>query len=419
MSDVIYPELGLEAMKAMIESKLQEINCTLERGMDNIKIEVISQVKTLHINMEAPSNRPNIITRMLTSSDLKDSSDAEVENLKHTNQQLEDKYRMLEKERDQLKQLQAQHNNKIRELHQKLSTVEQESRAQLGSMELKNRQLQEQTQAFRDIIINRGSSDHDAVDDSTIINDYVFLREQIQRIALKYYKQADPYKPEPLKSKILEKKQKRFLSMWDKKYTAPQLRSRTRAMIFELLADDILQPPIFGLDDIGGSGKGVLEQELVDLEMALASTLDKGGQASDLSSWRIQTIKLGSQLPQPSTPSRPTKVATRIYAFMEPLFPTSPQKVQEELYDQLFKLCLAAYKLALTLRKSKDVYRFELPGTGERIDPETMEPQETEADRGTREEDLRVAYVMSGVLVKVVEIDGQRLVLEKAHVVVD
>lgn len=61
----------------------------------------------------------------------------------------------------------------------------------------------------------------------------------------------------------------------------------------------------------------------------------------------------------------------------------------------------------------------ELAGTGERVDSETMEPQETEAERGTREEDLRVAYVMSGALVKVVEIGGQRLVLEKAYVVVN
>lgn len=59
-----------------------------------------------------------------------------------------------------------------------------------------------------------------------------------------------------------------------------------------------------------------------------------------------------------------------------------------------------------------------MAGPGERIDPETMEPQDTEAERGAREEDLRVAYVMSGALVKVVEIGGQRLVLEKAHVVI-
>lgn len=281
MSDVTYPDLGIEAMKAMLEKKLQEINCAIERGMDNIKIEVISQVKTLHISMEGPNTRQTsaqggFISRMLTSNDSKDFSDTEVENLKRANQLLKDGYQTLETERDQLKQSQVHQSNKIRELHLKLSTTEQETRAQLGSMELKNRQLQEQTQAFRDIIINKGSSDHDAVDDSTIINEFVSLREQIQRIVLKYYKRAEPHHLEPLSSKILEKKQKRFLSMWKKDYTGPQLRSRTRAMIFELLADEILQTPMFGLDDFGEDRKGVLEQELVDLEMALMSTLEKG-----------------------------------------------------------------------------------------------------------------------------------------------
>jgi hypothetical protein len=274
MSDVTYPEVGIEAMKAMIESKLQEFNCAVERGMENIKIEVISQVKTLHINMEGPSTRQGsaqggFITRMLTSNDSKDALDTEIENLKRINQQ-------LEKERDHLKQSQLQHSKQIRELQSKLNTTEQETRAQLGSMELKNRQLQEQTQTFRDIIINKGSSDHDAVDDSTLINEFVSLREQIQRIVLKYYKRAEPTQPEPWGSKILEKKQKRFLSMWKKDYTVPQLRSRTRMMVFELLADEILLRQNFGLDDFGAGRKGVLEQELVDLEMALESTLEKG-----------------------------------------------------------------------------------------------------------------------------------------------
>jgi hypothetical protein len=92
---------------------------------------------------------------------------------------------------------------------------------------------------------------------------------------------------------------------------------------------------------------------------------------------------------------------------MEPLLPPSPKKVHDELYEQLLKLCFTAYKLTLTLRKCKDTYRCELAGTGERINSETMEPQETEAERGTRDENLRVAYVMSGALVKVVEIGGQ------------
>lgn len=129
------------------------------------------------------------------------------------------------------------------------------------------------------------------------------------------------------------------------------------------------------------------------------------------------------QQSQSSKPSiRPERVATIILDFMVPVQPHD-KKLNNELDEFLCKLCASAFKLALTLRRCKDTYKCEIAGTGDKIDEETMEPQESEAsDKGrNRDCDMRVAYVISGCLFKVLEVGGVRgesAVLEKAHVVI-
>lgn len=117
---------------------------------------------------------------------------------------------------------------------------------------------------------------------------------------------------------------------------------------------------------------------------------------------------------------RPEHVATIILDFMAPV---QDKKQNNELDELLCKLCVSAFRLALTLRGCKDTYRCEIAGPGDRIDEESMEPQESEAREKARKRDcdMKVAYVISGCLFKVSEVGDvrkERTVLEKAHVVI-
>lgn len=286
MTDVVvYPELSgsgrtqMEAMRQILESKLVEINKTIERGMENIRIEVSSQIETIHISVDGRTTRTTsggggIFSRLMPGSENTNLFEEDAEGWKKKYQKLEEDCRILRRDK-------TQDEKKIQELLSDLQRVEgdarnyQELRIQLDSMKIKNRQLQEQTQMFRDIIINKGGSDVNDVDDNTIINDFVALREQIQRIVNRYYKCEN--RPRTLIEgrlpKKLEKKRRKFFSMWDGDYTNAQLRNRCRATIFELLALEILQVPIFGLDDLE---KGVLENGLVDFEVELTHALEQG-----------------------------------------------------------------------------------------------------------------------------------------------
>ncbi|KAI9647688.1 hypothetical protein NHQ30_004073 [Ciborinia camelliae] len=433
MTDVHWPELSvsgrtqMEAMREILESKLVDINKAIERGMENIRIEVSSQIETIHISVDGRATRTSsggggFLGRFMTGSENTNQLEEDPDGWKKKNQKLEEDCRSLKRDK-------TQDMKTIQELRSQLQQAErdarnyQEIRIQLDSMTIKNRQLQEQTQTFRDIIINKGSGDIDDVDDNTIIKDFVALREQIQRIVNRYYKCTED-RPRSLNegrfSKRLEKRRRKFFSMWEGGYTSAQLRNRSRAIIFEILATEILQVPIFGLD---GFEKGALEHGLVDFELELEHALEQGH--ADVSSWRILTMKCASLLQQSQSSKssiQPERVATIILDFMAPLQPHD-KKLNNELDELLCKLCVCAFKLALTLRKCKDTYKCEIAGTGDRIDEETMEPQESEASEKGRKRDcdMKVAYVISGCLFKVLEVGDirrERTVLEKAHIVI-
>ncbi|KAA8573456.1 hypothetical protein EYC84_005041 [Monilinia fructicola] len=285
MTDIVYPELSvsertqMEALRESVEGKLQEIiqvNKSIERGIENMRIEVSGQIQTIHVSVDGHSTRTSsgsrgILSRLMPGSENTNPFEEDTEDWKKKNLKLKEDYRILETEK-------VQDTKTIQELRSQLKRVEedhQETRMQLENMLIKNRQLQEQTQIFRGMIINKGSSNDDVVDDNTIIKDFVALRDQIQRIVNRCYKCEG--RPRPLNeskcSKRLEKKRRKFFSMWEEHYTDAQLRNRSRAMIFELLAGEILQVPIFGLDDFE---EGLLESGLVKFEMGIEHALEQG-----------------------------------------------------------------------------------------------------------------------------------------------
>ncbi|TGO63682.1 hypothetical protein BCON_0011g00220 [Botryotinia convoluta] len=422
MTDVAHPTLSassgtqIDAMGQLLESKLVEFQKVIERGIEEIKTEVSSQIETINVGVEGGASRTRsggagMLSRFMPGTGYPNLAE-EVETLKKKSQKLKEDSRVHKADK-------AHDAKTIRELRSRLQKTEEDAKeyqdacVQLDKLKIKNRQLQEQMQMLRDMIVNKGGSDVDDLDDNTIIKDFVALREQIQRIVNRYYKcETEPGSPNDWSiPTYFELRRKKFFSMWKDNHSSARFRGRSRAMIFELLAAEILQLPIFGLEEFD---RGILENGLRDFEMELEHNL---GQVS----WRTSTMKCASllQQSQPSKPSiRPERVATLIRDFMAPLQPHDEIQVNE-LGEHLYKLCASASKLALTLRRCQDTYKCEIASIGVEIDEETMEPQENEARN--RDGGMKVAYVISGCLFKILDVGHarrERMILEKAHVVI-
>jgi hypothetical protein len=148
----------------------------------------------------------------------------------------------------------------MKELEGKLSAAEQQ-----------NRMLVEQNGKFRSIILSRSSSSGEAIDDSKIVVPFISLRTQIQRIVFKFYKPNSA--PRELQASAT-RRQQQFFDLWRDDFSDAQLLNRTRAMVFDLLNENILSSVCFGLDGFDSSEN--LESGLVNFEHALSS-MWKGG----------------------------------------------------------------------------------------------------------------------------------------------
>lgn len=116
-----------------------------------------------------------------------------------------------------------------------------------------------------------------------------------------------------------------------------------------------------------------------------------------------------------------SKVADLIWRFLEPLLPnTLAEDTKAELEDRLLTLCNNAVDLGYRLRRSRDIYKCEVPKHGEVV-RENMEPQDSEGhgDNLKTGHIQQVAFPLFGSLVKYpIHNSAEWLVLEKAHVVV-
>jgi hypothetical protein len=109
--------------------------------------------------------------------------------------------------------------------------------------------------------------------------------------------------------------------------------------------------------------------------------------------------------------------AKMIWDFMRPLLLQSTS--HQELENLLIKLCMDAFSLAIDLRRSKHIYKFEEPASGQVVDQDEVEPQASEKDLEQGLGVPRIAFSLSSALVKYPAHSlGERVVLEKAHVVI-
>lgn len=341
---------------------------------------------------------------------------------------------LLEQEKETLRvdqeKLRLEKDQRYRALEVRMGNMTQisanteELQQRLAATNQQNSELREQVSKFREIILKKTNNQVQATPDSTLMISFGDLRVRIQHIVFKFYR----FDKTHLKLKGASSRQHDFFGLWARGYTDAQLKRRARAKIFEILSEGILCRPIFGLDDFDKTGD--LESSLSTFESSLNS-LTRGKQRSknykpeselmtghgEISEWRAQTVKCAQLLECPKS-KRPGRIMTEIMDFMEPISPEKKTEKYIHLREALLDLCTSAFKLSLQLRECKDLYKCEIPSPGSPFIEDEADEQDSESSSAAALPATRIAFAMSGALVKYPENQaGSRIVLEKAHVV--
>lgn len=169
-------------------------------------------------------------------------------------QELQSENNRLKSDRDAI----HKENERQRELVESL-------RRNFGQAETQRRNLVEQNTKLRNIIIKSGNSDSEPLD-QVVIKLFCELRDQIVKIVHKQYGKLFADKLVKMNNPLWDG-QKVFYSQL-KELPESARRYRARAKIFELLFEDILNVPCFGLDE-------TMEDCLGNFEAALISS-DQG-----------------------------------------------------------------------------------------------------------------------------------------------
>lgn len=121
--------------------------------------------------------------------------------------------------------------------------------------------------------------------------------------------------------------------------------------------------------------------------------------------------------------NRPRDVAAKILDIIDPALQPRTDvdsiKAHDNLRESLVNLCTSAYQFALQLRCCTDLYKFETPTLGARLNEKEEEAQYMEEKSGNEPGDSLIAYVIFGAFVRYPkDYPEKRYVLEKAHVVI-
>jgi hypothetical protein len=345
-------------------------------------------------------------------------------------------YERVEQEKEGLRadyeKLRLQKDQEHRALEVRIRNMDQSSQnaqellQRLATTNQQNTELREQVSKFREIILKKTNNPVQEIPDSTLINFFVDLRVQIQHIVFKFYRFDRAHH---LKLKGATSTQQDFFGSFGRDYSEAQLKRRARGKIFEILSGQTLRRPIFGLDDFDKEGE--LEDSLRTFESTLNS-IPRGkqynrhrrndakfdtGHESEIAEWRSRTVKCSRLLQCPES-KQPNRIMEGILEFMEPISPDRKSEKYGHLRDALLELCAAAFKLSLQLRECKDLYRCEFPNSGSPFIEDEFSQQDSESAKRGEFPATRIAFAMSGALVKYPENQpGSRIVLEKAHVV--
>ncbi|RDL33957.1 uncharacterized protein BP5553_08325 [Venustampulla echinocandica] len=416
-------------LKQMLDQNVLEIRQEIERGVNELKVDFHNQVQSIHISIPSQGASGSSISSTVgtlwkSMRPQSDPAEEEIERLGVKCRKLKTEIGDLREDNEKLKRergrwereqksiiYQDSEENARREQAIKRS---KEAEARSAHLEQQNKKLAEQAAKFRSIILNQTSSSGEAIDDSRITTPFIDIRGQIQRIVFKHYSPVQ--KPRPLSASATQK-QREFFDFWEQGLSQAQLKNRTRAVIFELLNENLLSHPCFGLDDFEPAGQ--LESALAGFEVALGSVSQ--GHESEIIEWRTRTIKCARLLNAPES-TRPEKVAELIWSFMAPILPPKTPAyadAYEDLRELLLRLCTCTLNLTLLMRGCKDNFKCETPKAGQDFADEDAEAQVSERVGSQDAEGSKIAFALAGAIVKYPENRPEdRVILEKAHVVV-
>ncbi|KAA6410273.1 MAG: hypothetical protein FRX48_05694 [Lasallia pustulata] len=334
--------------------------------------------------------------------------------------EVESRIIQLQRERDQAR---ANVQSLQREKEQECQTVDRfrvQQQEQIDALqkrymasELQKQKYQESSSKLRDIIVKNSSDDSEPVDSAVTLS-FGELRDLIQRIVHKHYTNMPRFRKAG--NSMYDKQRKKFDGWYERDVPDSMKKYRSRAILFELLNEEILCKNWFGLD-------GTVEHNLARFEEDIAAIAESGdGNTADVAEWRKRTIECASWLKIEC--ARPKAAAINIAQFMEPLLPTSSKsaaQITPPLELLMLQLCEKAHQLSLLLRRSKSRYTYENLKRGTVIDEYNISDISPQAFDGPELEEplgATVAFTIFGALVKYPDLTpDERYVLERSHVV--
>jgi hypothetical protein len=286
---------SIENLKHILEHRLIEINTSVSIGISEIKAELNDRMQTILIAIpRQPMQNGNPVSIRAGNSwlhittaywwtqvgtfigTLRSGTGHVPEVLNGDPAHWKAQYERVEQEKEQLKvefeKLRRDKEQEYRALEVRIGNIDQSSKntqelqQRLATINQQNIELREQVSKFREIILKRTNNQVQAIPDSTLINSFVDLRVQIQHIVFKFYRFDRAHH---LKLKGASSTQQDFFGLFARDFSEAQLKRRARARIFEILSQEILCRPIFGLDDF--DKKGDLESSLCTFESTLNS----------------------------------------------------------------------------------------------------------------------------------------------------
>ena len=190
--------------------------------------------------------------------------------------EVESRIIQLQRERDQAR---ANVQSLQREKEQECQTVDrfrvqqQEQSEQIDALqkrymasELQKQKYQESSSKLRDIIVKNSSDDSEPVD-SAVTQSFGELRDLIQRIVHKHYTNVPRFRKAG--NSMYDRQKKKFDRWYERDVPDSLKKYRSRAILFELLNEEILGRNWFGLD-------GTVEYNLARFEEDIAAIAESG-----------------------------------------------------------------------------------------------------------------------------------------------
>ncbi|KAF8861504.1 hypothetical protein BDZ45DRAFT_671825 [Acephala macrosclerotiorum] len=218
--------------------------------------------------------------------------------------------------------------------------------------------------------------------------------------------------------------QRLYRSCWGQGLSHTNIMNRAKSIIFAYLFETDLALPVFELHDIPMAAE--LENGLRRFELLLGQEDDKEGPRTN--HWRMVTMQYGRYILEKRAERKAdeissapaywsNKTALELKRILD-MTPVNPSKVESgDAFARLVKLCDAAYKFAVIMRRSDSLMRIEMPSVGTIIDEKEHNPLHLEGDQSLPQGNT-VKCAITGALVHYLVATNERRIMIKANVTI-